>query len=353
MQRGKTADDPRWHAIVARDQNADGTFWYSVSSTRVYCRPSCPSRTAHPRYVQIHDTLAQARATGYRPCLRCHPDQPSVHAINRDIVVRACQLIASSEHELPLEALAVTFHRSPSHFHRLFKATVGITPKAYHQACRAQRLQQQLHGGASITQAYYAAGFESSAQFYEAAPRLLGMAPTRYRSGGQRERIHFALGQCSLGVIAVASTSVGVAAILLGDDPEVVLRDVQDRFPKAELVGGDRQFEALVATVVGMIENPCIPVNLPLDIRGTAFQQKVWQILSSVPPGATITYAEIARQLGTPRATRAVAAACAANPLAVAIPCHRVVRNDGTYWGYTWGLERKQALLSREARGQT
>jgi AraC family transcriptional regulator of adaptative response/methylated-DNA-[protein]-cysteine methyltransferase len=347
---GVTAeDDPRWQRIIARDREADGVFWYSVSSTGVYCRPSCPSRSAHRRFVEIHDTLAAAQATGYRPCQRCHPERPSLHEINRSLIIRACKLIAESEHELPLEVLAVSFRRSPSHFHRLFKSVVGITPKAYHSACRAERLRRELAGEPSITGAFYAAGFASSAQFYASADRLLGMVPSRYKTGGHHERIFFALGQCSLGVVAVASTSKGVAAILLGDDAEKLLCDLQDRFPRAELIGADDQYEQLVATVVGLIEQPGVAVNLPLDIRGTAFQQKVWMILSTVAPGTTITYAEVARRLGSPRAARKVAAACAANPLAVAIPCHRVVRNDGSFWGYAWGLERKQLLLEREA----
>ena len=348
---GDTAADPRWAAIVARDPAADGRFWYAVSSTGVYCRPSCPARTAHPRFVRLHDTLDEARATGYRPCARCHPEGASLHERNRELVERACALIAASEHELPLDALAATLHRSPSHLHRLFKDATGLTPKAYHAACRAGRLRAALVQECSVTTALYDAGYGSSGQFYAQAAGVLGMQPARYRAGGQRETLHFAVGQCSLGAILVASSPRGVAAILLGDDPGLLLRDLQDRFPRAQLVGADAAYEELVARAVGLVEAPGIGCDLPLDIRGTAFQQRVWQVLRRTPPGSTITYADVARALGMPRSTRAVATACAANPLAVAIPCHRVVRDDGSYWGYTWGLARKDALLRREGAG--
>ncbi len=346
--QANTADDPRWARIVAHDPAADGQFWYSVSSTRVYCRPSCPARTAHPRFVRLHATLDEARATGYRPCGRCHPEGASLYERNREIVERACALIADSEHELPLGVLAATLHRSPSHLHRLFKEATGLTPKAYHAACRAGRLRTALAMDCTVTTALYDAGYGSSGQFYAQAAGVLGMQPARYRAGGAHETLHFALGQCALGAILVASSPHGVAAILLGDDPALLLRDLQDRFPRARLVGADAGYEDLVARVVGLVEAPGTGCDLPLDIRGTAFQQRVWQVLWRVPPGSTISYADVACALGVPRSRRAVAAACAANPLAVAIPCHRVVREDGSYWGYTWGLARKDALLRRE-----
>jgi AraC family transcriptional regulator, regulatory protein of adaptative response / methylated-DNA-[protein]-cysteine methyltransferase len=344
-----TEHDPRWARVLARDQEADGAFWYSVSSTRVYCRPSCPARTAQPRFVRLHDTLDDARATGYRPCARCNPEGESLYERNRELVRRACALIADSEHELPLGALAAAVHRSPSHLHRLFREATGLTPKAYYACCRAGRLRAALAREDSVTTALYEAGFGSSAQFYVQAPALLGMQPARYRAGGVDETLHFAVGQCSLGAILVASSARGVAAIQLGDDPAQLLRDLQERFPRARLVGADPDYEALVARVVGLVEAPGTGCDLPLDIRGTAFQQRVWQILRATPPGATISYGEVARVLGSSRRARAVAAACAANPLAVAIPCHRVVREDGGHWGYAWGLERKAALLEREA----
>ena len=350
--QARTEEDPRWRRIVARDRSADGSFWYSVSSTGVYCRPSCPARTAHPRFVRIHDTLDAARATGCRPCGRCHPEAPSLHEQNRDLVERACALLRDSPHELPLGVLATLVNRSPSHLHRLFKTFTGLTPKAFQVACRAERLRAALDGDTTVTTALYDAGYGSSGAFYAQAAGVLGMQPGRFRAGGVRETLHFALGQCSLGAILVASSPRGVAAIALGDDPAQLLHDVQQRFPRARLIGADPGYEALVAQVVGMVERPDLGCELPLDIRGTAFQQRVWQILRHTPPGSTISYRDIARALGMPRGMRAVAAACAANPLAVAIPCHRVVREDGSPWGYRWGLARKEALLRREAAGQ-
>lgn len=344
-----TADDPRWARIVGRDKSADGELWYSVSTTGVYCRPSCPSRTANPKNVTLHDTLKSARATGFRPCKRCNPDGLSSEAENATLVAKACRIIEESEEEPSLEALADAVGRSPSYFHRVFKATTGLTPKDYAAADRAGKVRDGLCAGNSVTEAIYDAGFNSSGRFYEKSTGMLGMTPTQFRAGGANEEIKFALGQTSLGAILVASSRKGVASILLGDDPDGLLRDLQDRFPKARLIGADREYEALISRVVGFVENPGIGLDLPLDVRGTAFQQRVWKALQEIPVGATVSYAEIARRIGSPNAVRAVAGACAANNLAVAIPCHRVVRNDGALSGYAWGVDRKRTLLDREA----
>ncbi len=343
------ADDPRWARIAARDKTADGQLWYSVLTTGVYCRPSCPSRLANPKNVQLHDTLESAKATGFRPCKRCHPDGPSIETENAALVARACRLIEESEEEPSLEALAAAVGRSPSYFHRVFRAATGVTPKDYAAAHRATRVRHGLASGGTITEAIYDAGFNSSGRFYEKSAEMLGMTPSQYRAGGANEEIRFAVGQTSLGAILVASTQKGVAAILLGDDPGELVRDLQDRFPKARLIGADREFEALVAQVVGLVEAPRIGLALPLDVRGTAFQERVWKALQEVPAGATVSYAEIARRIGVPKSVRAVAGACAANKLAVAIPCHRVVRNDGGLSGYAWGVDRKRVLIDREA----
>jgi len=343
------AADPRWARIVARDKTADGHLWYSVSTTGVYCRPSCPSRTANPKNVQLHDTLESAKATGFRSCRRCNPDGPSIETENAALVARACRIIEESEEEPSLEELADAIGRSPSYFHRLFKATTGLTPKDYAVAHRAKKVRQGLASGNTVTEAIYDAGFSSSGRFYEKSTDMLGMTPSQYRAGGANEEIRFAVGQTSLGAILVASSKKGVASILLGDDPDELVRNLQDRFPKARLIGADRDYEALVARVVGFVEIPGIGLNLPLDVRGTAFQQRVWQALQEIPVGETVSYAEIARRIGSPKAVRAVAGACAANNLAVAIPCHRVVRNDGSLSGYAWGVERKRVLLAREA----
>jgi len=343
------ADDPRWAHIVARDKAADGQFWYSVVTTGVYCRPSCASRTANPKNVRLHDSLESARATGFRPCKRCNPDGPSIESENAALVAAACRMIDESEEEPSLEALAQAVGRSQSYFHRLFKAATGITPKDYASARRAAKVRQELHGCGSVTEAIYHAGFNSSGRFYEQSTNLLGMTPSRYRAGGKNEEIRFAVGQASLGAILVASSKKGVAAILLGDDPEQLVRKLQDRFPRAHLVGADHDYEDLVARVVGFVEAPWIGVDLPFDVRGAAFQQRVWQALREIPVGKTVSYAKLARRIGAPKAVRAVAGACTANSLAVAIPCHRVIRNDGALSGYAWGLERKRILLDREA----
>ncbi len=343
------ADDPRWARIVARDKTADGCFWYSVATTGIYCRPSCPSRIANPRNVQLHDTLAAAKATGFRPCKRCNPDGISIEEENAAIIAQACRVIEESEEEPSLNDLAEAVGRSPSYFHRMFKAITGLTPKDYAVAHRAAKVRQGLDSGNSVTEAMYDAGFNSSGRFYEKSTGLLGMTPTQYRAGGANEEIRFAVGETSLGAILVASSKKGVASILLGTDPDTLVRNLQDRFPKARLIGADGDYEALVATVVGFVEAPNLGLDLPLDVRGTAFQQRVWQALQEIPVGQTVSYAEVARRIGSPKAVRAVAGACAANNLAVAIPCHRVVRNDGSLSGYAWGVERKRVLLDREA----
>ncbi|WP_234906415.1 bifunctional DNA-binding transcriptional regulator/O6-methylguanine-DNA methyltransferase Ada [Rhizobium rhizogenes] len=343
------ADDPRWARVVARDKSADGQLWYSVSTTGIYCRPSCPSRTANPKNVSLHDTIGSARATGFRPCKRCNPEGLSLDSENAALVAKACRIIEESEEERSLDDLAAAVDCSASYFHRIFKASTGLTPKAYAAADRAKKLRESLETGTSVTEAIYDAGFNSSGRFYEKSTGMLGMTPTQYRSGGANEDIKFAVGQTYLGAILVASSAKGVASILLGDDPDELVRNLQDRFPKARLIGMDREYEALIARIVGFVENPGIGLDLPLDVRGTAFQRRVWQALQEIPVGERVSYSDIARRIGSPTATRAVAGACAANNIAVAIPCHRVVRNDGALSGYAWGVDRKRALLDREA----
>ena len=344
------ADDPRWAQIVARDRSADGRFWYSVATTGIYCRPSCPSRTANPKNVQLHDTLKEAKATGFRPCKRCNPNGLSADAENAALVAKACRLIEKSEEEFTLNDLASAVECSPNHFHRMFKATTGLTPKDYVDAHRVTRIREGLMTSNSVTEAIYDAGFNSSGRFYEKCTDILGMTPTQYRSGGANEEIRFAIGECSLGALLVASSKKGIAAILLGGDPDRLVHELQDRFPRANLIGADGEYEALVARVVGFIEAPEQGLDLPLDIRGTAFQRRVWRALKDIPAGRTISYAELARRIGSPKAVRAVAGACAANNIAVAIPCHRVVRHDGSLSGYAWGVDRKRALIAKEAR---
>ena len=341
--------DPRWARVLARDRSADGQFWYSVATTGVYCRPSCPSRDANPRNVGLHGSLAEAKATGFRPCKRCNPDGPSADVENAAIVAKACRLIEESEEVPSLTGLARAANLSTGYFHRLFKSVTGLTPKDYAEAHQASRVRDGLAKGHSVTEAIYDAGFNSSGRFYEKSKNMLGMTPTQYRSGGANEDLRFAVGQSSLGAILVASSDKGVASILIGDDPDELVRDLQDRFPKARLLGGDKEYESMIARVVSFVEAPRIGLNLPLDVRGTAFQRRVWQALQAIPVGQTSSYSEIARRIGAPKSVRAVASACATNRIAVAIPCHRVVRNDGALSGYAWGVERKRELIAREA----
>lgn len=342
-------DAARWQALAVRDRSADGHFVYSVRSTGVYCRPSCPSRRARPENVAFHATCAEAEIAGFRPCLRCRPNEASLAERHAAAVARACRRIESAERMPGLADLAREAGISPFHFHRVFSRVTGVTPGAYADACRARRLAEALPGAESVTQALYEAGYNAASRFYAQAPDRLGMAPALYRSGGGGARIRFAVAGSSLGAILVAATERGVCAILLGDDPDALLRDLQDRFPKADLIGGDPDFEAMVAQVVGLVEAPAQTVELPLDIGGTAFQQRVWAALRRIPPGTTATYTEIAVAIGQPNAVRAVGFACGANALAVAIPCHRVVRSDGSLSGYRWGIARKRDLLAREA----
>ena len=342
--------DPRWATVVARDAAADGQFVYSVRTTGVYCRPSCASRRARPENVQFHATREAAERAGFRPCRRCHPDRPSLTERHTAQVTRACRAIESAETVPSLASLASAAGMSAWHFHRVFKAVTGLTPRAYAQAQRAGRARRELTRADSVTDAIYDAGYNSSGRFYAETDARLGMTPSAYRAGGAAMRIRFAVGECSLGSILVAASERGICAILLGDDPDTLARRLQDEFPKAELIGGDTDFERLVARVVGFVETPALGLDLPLDVRGTAFQQRVWQALRAVPAGKTASYTEIARRIGAPRAVRAVAQACAANRLAVAIPCHRVVRNDGGLSGYRWGVHRKAALLAAEAQ---
>jgi AraC family transcriptional regulator of adaptative response/methylated-DNA-[protein]-cysteine methyltransferase len=341
----------RWEAVLRRDRSADGAFVYAVATTGVYCRPSCPARRPRRENVAFFETCEAARAAGFRACRRCRPDAVNEAHPHAALVEAACRRIEAAEDIPSLRELADDAGLSPYHFHRIFKSITGLTPKAYADAHRANRLRDTLSAGkASVTAAIYDAGYGSNSRFYERSGEILGMTASAYRNGGRDAEIRFAVGECSLGSILVARSARGVCALSLGDDPDALVRALQDRFPKAELVGGDSEFEALVGQVVGLVDNPAAGLGLPLDMRGTAFQQRVWTALLAIPPGQTVSYAELARRIGMPQAARAVARACASNAIAVAIPCHRVIRQDGSVSGYRWGAERKRALLEREAR---
>jgi AraC family transcriptional regulator of adaptative response/methylated-DNA-[protein]-cysteine methyltransferase len=344
-----TEKDPRWTAVVARDRRGDGAFYYSVKTTGVYCRPSCAARLPNPKNVRFHTTAADAEKAGFRPCRRCKPGQPTLEQAHTAAVTDICRSIEAAEKMPSLAALAERAGLSPYHFHRVFKAVTGLTPRAYGAAHRTNRARRALEDTShTVTEAIYDSGFNSGGRFYETSGHWLGMTPTAYRAGGADMEIRFAVGECSLGSILVAQTVRGVCAILLGDDPDALVRDLQDRFPRAALVGGDTSFETIVARVVGFVEAPGLGLDLPLDVRGTAFQQRVWEALRGIPAGTTASYREIATRIGAPTSARAVAQACGANALAVAIPCHRVVKTDGSLSGYRWGVERKRTLIERE-----
>ena len=343
------ADDSRWHAVMTRDATADGRFYYSVSTTGVFCRPSCSSRRPRREHVRFHRSAAEALGAGFRPCLRCRPTGESLAQTHVALVTKACALLDSTAAAVPLATLAARAKLSPYHFHRLFKRVTGVTPREFADARRRARLDGALRKQVRITDAIYDAGFGSAGHFYGNAGSALGMTPRQYRSGGENMDIQYAVSRCSLGHVLVARSTRGVCAILLGDDAGTLVRDLEGRFPRARLVMGRRALDASLRSVVGHLDAPQSALDLPLDVRGTAFQQRVWRALRDIAPGTTRTYTDIARALDQPTAARAVAAACAANPLALAVPCHRVVRGDGSLAGYRWGVDRKKELLRREA----
>lgn len=345
-------DTERWEAVRRRDPAADGHFLYSVRTTGVYCHPSCASRSPRRENIRFHADREDAERAGFRPCKRCRSDQPPRAAREAALVAVACRAIEAADEAPRLAALAAQAGLSPHHFHRMFKRVTGVTPKAYAAAHRQRRVQDHLRAGSSVTDTVYAAGFSSSGRFYEAAPKMLGMRPSVYRDGGVGESVWHATARCSLGWVLVAATARGVCAISLGDAPAVLATELQSRFPKARVVEPEPGFATWVDAVVRLIDDPVRAggLDLPLDIRGTSFQRRVWEALQHIPAGSTASYSEVAKRVGRPQAARAVAAACAANKLAVAIPCHRVVAADGDLAGYRWGVDRKRSLLDRERK---
>lgn len=341
------SDDERlWGAVQRRDQSADGSFVYAVRSTGVYCRPSCPSRPARRENVTFYADANAAEKAGFRPCKRCHPNE-NPDDRTAEAIRQACQWIETAEDQPDLGTLARSAGYSPWHFQKLFKAYVGLSPKQYAIACRKVRLRQALPDAGSVTDAIYAAGFGASSRAYE-DKGALGMTPSSYRNGAEGETIRYASAESSLGPVLVAATERGVCMIEFGE-PEQLVQVLAQRFPKACIVPVNRDLAALVERVVQLIDEPSAGCDLPLDIRGTAFQERVWKALTLIPAGETLSYAELAELIGRPSATRAVARACASNSIAVAVPCHRVVCSSGKLSGYKWGVERKEALLSRES----
>jgi AraC family transcriptional regulator of adaptative response/methylated-DNA-[protein]-cysteine methyltransferase len=341
-------DAARWDALRTRDRSADGFFYYGVRTTGIYCRPSCGARRAQPQHILFYDDIAAAQAAGLRPCKRCRPGAPAPSDRAAALVAEACRRIEQATEMPNLAALARTAKLSQFHFHRLFKQRTGLTPRAYMNATRAQHVRAALQRGSSVTGAIFEAGYSSSSRFYEHSARALGMMPSAYRDGGAGEQIHYALTACSLGQALVATTDRGICAILLGDDATELLAELQQRFRRAHLIAAGAPFEQSVAKVVALVEHPAAGLDLPLDLRGTAFQHRVWQALRAVPAGTTVSYGEIARRLGVPNCARAVGRAVGSNPVAIAVPCHRVIASDGSLSGYRWGRSRKQALLARE-----
>lgn len=344
--------DPRWQAVKARDANYDGVFFYSVKTTGVFCIASCPSRTANPRNVAFHASSSAAQHAGFRACKRCQPDAPSRSVRDAAHIAELCRWIDTLDTTPTLDQLAAHAGISKFHLQRMFKKITGVTPKVYALAQRQQRVRTAVQAEPRITDAIYRAGYNSSSQFYANSNGLLGMTPTSLRRGGIDLTLHITIAPCSLGYVLVATTERGVCAILLGDTSDAVRADLNQRFPRAQL----RQLAShlapqlgqMIKQVVALVDNPTQHQGLPLDVQGTAFQQRVWHGLRKIPVGTTVSYRELASRIGAPSAARAVATACAANPCAVAIPCHRVVRSSGEIAGYRWGIDRKRALLERE-----
>ena len=341
-----TMEKIHFDQIAARDQTADDKFCYAVVTTGIYCRPSCGARTPNPANIRFFPDPAAAEAAGFRACKRCRPDRSDRG--HGPMIARLCALIEAAEQPPTLPVLAREAGLSPAHLQRVFKSAIGVTPRAYAAAHRASMVRTKLSEGSGVTAAMYDAGFNSSGRFYEAAPAILGMTASSYRSGAAGENIRFALGRCSLGEILVACTDRGICAILLGDEPEPLVADLRRRFAKATIAEADDALDELLRGAIALVDQPTAAVNLPLDVRGTVFQQRVWQALRNIVPGATKSYGEIAREIGAPGSVRAVAAACAANLLAVAVPCHRAVRQNGGLAGYRLGIARKRDLLARE-----
>lgn len=344
-------DDERWRLLVARSPAAEGRFVVAVKTTGIYCRPTCTARLPKRENVTFYASGEEALAAGFRPCRRCTPDADSPSERQRALIAESCRLIAASEEPLRLKDLAAAVGFSPFHLQRLFTRIVGVSPRQYAAGLRRKRLQEELSRGRSVTEAIYEAGFGSASRMYEASAALLGMAPTTYRRRGEGLTLRLATAPCSLGWVGIAASAQGVAAIALGTRAEEIEVELRGRFRAARFDGGDGELALWLREVVAAIDEARPPRDLPLDIHGTAFEEQVWQALRAIPRGTTRSYREVAAAIGRPTAARAVARACAANPLAVVVPCHRVVTSGGGLGGYRWGTERKERLLERERQG--
>ncbi len=347
------SDDKRWQALEKRDPEALGAFYYGVLTTGVFCRAGCRSRLPKQENVRFFNTCDQAQKAGFRPCRRCRPDIPVGNPLRVQAVLGACRLIEKAESPPSLRELADIAGLSRFYFQRLFKKIVGITPKQYALENRSSRVREHLQKKKTVTEAVYQAGFTASSRFYEKAADILGMKPVAYQNGAPEQLIRFAVTPSRLGLVLVAATDKGICAIEFGRSPETLQEQLRRRFPKAEFQEPDPYFKAMIKQVLAFLKSPRKErFDLPLDIQGTAFQRQVWLALQKIPSGSTASYKDIATRIGRPQAARAVAQACAANPVAVAIPCHRVVRRNGKLGGYRWGIERKRKLLSQEEAGK-
>jgi AraC family transcriptional regulator of adaptative response/methylated-DNA-[protein]-cysteine methyltransferase len=347
---GVDADAIRWHAVLARDAREDGAFVYAVRSTGIYCRASCPSRRPRRDRVTFFDSAAEAQHAGFRACKRCRPDALPAGDAWAEKIRRACVYLANVEGHPSLAALAVRIGGSPYHLQRNFKRLVGLTPRQYAEACRLGKVKRRLRGGDGVTAAMLEAGYGSSSRFYERAVPKLGMLPAVYRRGGTGMSIRYTIVDSALGRLLVAATDRGVCAVAMGTSDRELARNLAREYPAATIVAGAGSFTAWTKEILARLAGRQPRVDLPLHVQATAFQWQVWQALAAIPYGETRTYGEIASAIGRPRAVRAVARACAANPVAVAIPCHRVVARSGSVSGYRWGVDRKKALLARERR---
>lgn len=343
-----SSDDLRWARVVARQPAHGEVFYYAVTTTGIYCHPTCGARRPKRSNVRFFDSPASAEQAGFRPCKRCRPQHPDRPGLHEGLVTELCQWIRETDVPPNLKALAAKAQMSPFHLHRVFKKVTGLTPHRYARAVRQARVQRTLASATTVTEAVFAAGYNSSAPFYAEATEFLGMPPKARLGGGKDMAISFGIADCSLGKVLVATSELGICAVLLADHADPLLDDLKQRFPRASVVQGDASLSDALQQVVAYIDNPGGAVDLPLDVRGTVFQQRVWNALREIPAGATASYSEIAKRLGDPNAARAVGRACGANPLAVLIPCHRAVSKSGSLTGYRWSLGRKQQLLDRE-----
>ena len=344
-------EDEYWQAVLDRDRHYEGMFVYAVRSTGIYCRPSCPSRKPRRQNVQFFSQPVEAEKSGFRACLRCYPNTTLPDEPHLELIQQVCCAIALTFDNPPtLAELASQFNMSPYYLQRTFKRIVGVTPRQYADAHRLQRFKMQLKDGEKIVNALYEAGYSSSSSLYEQALAQIGMTPTTYQHGGKAMRITYTVVPCPLGYLLVATTNKGICAVKLGDEADDLERILINEFHQAHIVRDDHTQKDWVQAILDLIAGGEPHLDLPLDVRGTAFQKQVWQALQKIPYGETRTYAEIAGDIGKPQAVRAVGSACGANPIALIVPCHRVLRSDGSLGGYHWGIERKQKLLAQELK---